>query len=74
MDNRFDRITDKDFINVFNEATNKSDIIRYFNMPNNGSSMRFINSKIKELNLDMDIIKENYFNKYHIKKSMSSLW
>lgn len=68
MDNRFDRITNKDFINVFNEATNKSDIIRYFNMPNNGSSMRFINSKIKELNLDMNIIKENYFNKYHIKK------
>lgn len=68
MLNRFDKISNEDFINVFNKASQKADIIRYFNLPENGVSRRFINNKIKELNLDMNIIKENYFNKYHIKK------
>lgn len=68
MLNRFDKITNEDFINAFNEASKKSDIVRYFNLPENGSSRKFVNNKIKELNLNMNIIKENYFNKFHIKK------
>ena len=68
MLNRFEKISDKDFINAFNKASTKSDIIKYFNLSNNGSSMRFVNKKIKELNLDMKIIKENYFNNYNTKK------
>ena len=68
MLNRFNKISDEDFINAFNKAITKSDVIRYFDLPNNGSSTRFVNKKIKELNLDMNIIKENYFNEYHIKK------
>ena len=68
MLNRFDKISNEDFINAFNKASQKSDIIRYLDLPENGVSRRFLNNKIKELNLDMNIIKENYFNKYHIKK------
>ena len=68
MINRFDKITNKDFINAFNKALYKNDIIKFFNLPNNGTSQRFISKKIKELNLDVNIIKENYFNKFHIKK------
>ena len=68
MENRFDKIKNEDFIIAFNKATNKNDIIKYFELPNNGSSTRYVNKKIKELKLDMNIIKENYFNKYHIKK------
>ena len=68
MLNRFDKITNENFINAFNQALRKSDIVRYFNLPENGSSRKFVNDKIKELNLDMNIIKENYFNKFHIKK------
>lgn len=68
MENRFDKIKNEDFIIAFNKATNKNDIIKYFELPNNGSSTRYVNKKIKELKLNMNIIKENYFNKYHIKK------
>ena len=68
MKNRFDKIKNEDFVKVFNIAIKKSDIIRYFNLPENGVSRQYVNNKIKELNLDMNIIKENYFNKFHIKK------
>ena len=56
MLNRFDKITNGEFINAFNEASKKSDIVRYFNLPENGSSRKFVNNKIKELNLNMNII------------------
>lgn len=66
--NRFENITDEKFIEVFNNSESKGDICRKLNIPNNGTSIRFINNKINELNLDMNILKENHFNKYHIKK------
>ena len=68
MNNKFENITNEEFINVFNSSSQRSDIVKYFNLPENGTSRRYINSKIKELKLDMNILKENYFNKYHIKK------
>lgn len=66
--NSFENITNEKFIEVFNVAESKSDICRKLNILNNGTSFRFINKKIKELNLDIEIINKNHFNKYHLKK------
>lgn len=64
--NRFDKISDEEFIKIFNNAILKSDIIKYFHLSENGTSRRFINNKIKELNLDIlykKLIKK-HLNKY----------
>lgn len=66
--NSFENITNEKFIEVFNVAESKSEICKKFNLPNNGTSYRFINNKIKELNLDIKIFNINHFNKYHLKK------
>lgn len=68
MINRFERITSEQFIEVFNNAVSKENIRKLLDLPNNGSSSRFINNMIETLGLDIQIIKENYFNKYHLKK------
>ena len=66
--NRFEKITDEMFIQVFNESESKSSILRKFNLPSNGNNMAFVNKMIAKLNLDLDILKNNNYNKYHIKK------
>lgn len=68
VNNRFDKIYDDEFIKIFNRSISKSDIINNLHLPNNGTSQRFVNDKIKELNLDINIIQENNFKKYHIRK------
>lgn len=61
-------INNEKFIEIFNTSHSKGEILRKLNIPNNGIAMHYINNKIKELNLNINILKENHFNKYHIKK------
>lgn len=69
MLNRFDKINDENFIMVFNESESKNEIIRKLNLPENGTSIRYVNKMIKKLGLSIETLKENHFNKYHIKKT-----
>lgn len=68
MINRFEKIENEKFIEIFNTSESKGEICRKLNMHNNGKSMKYINAMIKELGLNINIFKENHFNKYHIKK------
>lgn len=68
MTNRFEKITSKQFIEVFNKAVSKENIRKLLDLPNNGTSSRFINNMIETLGLNTQIIKENRFNKHHFKK------
>lgn len=66
--NRLEYIEDEDFIEAFNSSLYRSDICKKLNIHDNGASRKFINDKIRILNLDMKILETNRFNKYHIKK------
>lgn len=68
MNNRFENIENEKFIEVFNNAESKGEICRNLNLPDNGTSRKYIDKMVKELNLDLQIFKENHFNKYHLKK------
>lgn len=68
MNNRFEKIENKKFIEIFNISESKGEICRKLNLPDNGISRKYIDKMIKELKLDIQIFKENHFNKYHIKK------
>lgn len=68
MNNRFEKITTEQFIEVFNKATSKEDMRKILGLPNNGTSSRFINNMIDKLNLDLKILKNNHHNKHHVKK------
>ena len=69
MLNRFDKINDENFIMIFNESESKSEIIRKLNLPENGTSIRYVNKMVEKLGLSFETLKENHFNKYHIKKT-----
>lgn len=68
MNNRFEKITNEKFVEIFNTSESKGDICRKLNLPDNGTSRKYIDKMIKELKLNIQILKENHFNKYHIKK------
>ena len=68
MNNRFEKITNEKFVEIFNISESKGEICRKLNLPDNGTSRKYIDKMIKELKLNIQIFKENHFNKYHIKK------
>lgn len=68
MINRFEKITNEIFIEVFNNSESKGDICRKLNLSDNGSSRKYINRMIEGLKLNLQILKDNHFNNYHIKK------
>lgn len=68
MNNRFEKIENEKFIEIFNISESKGEICRKLNLPDNGTSRKYIDKMIKELKLNIQILKENHFNKYHIKK------
>lgn len=68
MLNRFDKINDENFIMIFNESESKSEIIRKLNLPENGTSIRYVNKMVEKLGLSLDTLKQNHYNKYHLKK------
>ena len=69
MINRFEKIENDRFIEVFNESESKGEICRKLNLPDNGSSRRYINNMINDLNLDIQILKDNHYKKYYVKKT-----
>lgn len=64
----FENISNQDFINIFNISDSKSDILKRLNLSNNGTHMRYINKMVDKLGLSFDILKQNHYNKYHLKK------
>lgn len=66
--NIFENITDQDFSNVFNISENKSDVLKRLKLPNNGTGMRYVNKMAEKLGLSFETLKENHYNKYHLKK------
>ena len=66
--NIYQKITNKEFIQVFNVSISKGDICRKLNIPNNGKSTKYIDNMIKKLSLNEETIKDNYFNHYYMKK------
>jgi len=67
--NIYEKISNKDFIQVFNKSESKSDILRELKLPNNGTGMRYVNKMVEKLGLSFETLKENHFNKYHTKKT-----
>lgn len=61
---KLESISTDTFINVFNQSTSISDIIKKLSIPSNGSSCRYVSNMINTLNLDVNILKQNYKNEY----------
>lgn len=66
--NIYQKITIEEFIQVFSTSISKGDICRKLNIPNNGKSIKYINSMIEKLSLNEETIKDNYFNYYNEEK------
>lgn len=66
--NIYQKITIEEFIQIFNTSISKGDICRKLNIPNNGKSIKYINSMIEKLSLNEETIKDNYFNYYNEEK------
>lgn len=69
MNDKFNKITNEMFIQAFNESISKEDIFKKLNISSGGNSTKFVNKMIEKLNLSLDILKQNRFNKYHLKKT-----
>lgn len=68
MNTRFENITDEMFIQAFNESISKEEVFRKLNLKSGGNSTRYINKMVEKLGLSFKTLKENHFNKYHLKK------
>ena len=68
MKNRFENISDEMFIQAFNNSISKEEILRKLNISSNGTATRYVNKMVEKLGLSFETLKENHFNKYHIKK------
>ena len=68
MNDKFNKITNEMFIQAFNESISKEDIFKKLNISSGGNSTKFVNKMIEKLNLSLDILKQNRFNKYHLKR------
>ena len=66
--NIYENISDEKFIDIFNISINKSEILKTLGLPNNGSGMRYVNNMVEKLGLSFDTLKQNRYNKYHLKK------
>ena len=68
MKNRFENISDEIFIQAFNNSISKEEVLRKLNISSNGTATRYVNKMIEKLGLSFETLKENHFNKYHLKK------
>lgn len=55
-----DKITDDEFIAAFNVSISKNRLREKLGLPSNGTNQSFVNKKIKQLNLDENVLKQNY--------------
>lgn len=68
MNTGFENIRDEDFIQAFNSSISKEEVYRKLNLKSGGHSTKFLNKMVEKLGLSFETLKENHFNKYHIKK------
>lgn len=64
----FENIKDNDFIQAFNSSSSKEEIFRKLNLKSGGHSTKYVNKMVEKLGLSFETLKENHFNKYHLKK------
>lgn len=64
----FENIKDNDFIQAFNTSISKEEVFRKLNLKSGGHSTKYVNNMVEKLGLSFDTLKQNRYNKYHIKK------